>query len=194
MTIRRTLTILLLLTVCLPLAAAGEERPTPRTYALKFRDGHTVGTWILVLDNGIQREVTLTDDSNMVAAKALNDLHPEIVRLNTISEHLLYLVGHLDISNPAATGALGSGEAPFRLDGWYIKAPFYLPPSKDPEGPIEVASSLLPKHFLPGGEREDSEGTRKVREAIKIHYYPRLNSYGIGAQPPVIRFLSKTSE
>lgn len=61
--------------------AALDEPPLPQIYPLQFRDGHTEGSWVLVLENGIKYEVDFTEGSNPKAVEALASLDPEILRL-----------------------------------------------------------------------------------------------------------------
>jgi hypothetical protein len=155
-------------------------------YALQFRDGHTTGSWILAMDGGVTYEIDdFTKDSNAKAIEDLGALHPEIVRLNTAPEHNIYLVGHLQPleSHPP--------KAKMRLDGWFIKAPFYLPPVGDPDGLLNVSHELKVSHFLPAGERDDSEATLKLRASLQIHHDKRLNLFWIGVPSPVYKFLAK---
>ena len=172
-------------------ACAGQDAPSAQEmYALRFRDGHTEGAWVLALHNGIQYEVTaFTKESNDQAVKALAALNPEIVRLNTSPEYNIYLIGHLDTQ----VSKLEAGHIPkaiLRLDGWYLKAPFYVPSIREPDGPINICNTLTAEHFLPTGERNDSEATRKFRAHLRIRHNKRLNLFWVGVDSPFTKFIS----
>lgn len=172
--------------------SAPDEPPPSEIYALQFRDGHTEGSWVLVLDNGIKYEVAFAEGSNRKAVEALASLEPQIISLNTSPEHNIYLVGYLDKPDAASLPQGQMPKAQLRLDGWYLKAPFYVPSADDPDGPIEVSKYLNPRHFLPAGERNDSEATRKLRASLEIHHDERLNLFWIGVESPFTKFLSKS--
>lgn len=184
--------LILFLAVCIGTQASPDQAKHQEIYVLQFRDGHTEGSWVLVLDNGYKYEVTFAKESNVKAVETLAALDPEIIRLNTSPEHNIYLVGNLKKSEATQQPARQISKAVMRLDGWYLKAPFYIPPLVDPDGAIEVSNALKPTHFLPAGEREDTEPTRKLRASLEIHHDERLNLFWIGAESPFTKFLSKS--
>jgi hypothetical protein len=181
-------------TFAIVMTVSAEEKKST-SYALMFRDGHTTGSWMLAIDDGMTYEITdISKDSNQSAKDALWALHPEIIRLNTIENYNIYLVGEMKKSDTSGLKAGQMGQAEFRLDGWYIKAPFFLPPETDPDGMLRVSDVLTVANFLPAGERNDSEETRKLRSLLDINYDKRLNIFWFGVKHPIHKFLEKNGD
>ncbi|WP_395744233.1 hypothetical protein [Prosthecobacter sp.] len=189
--------IFFILVLCLVMqsqlgSGRAEEGRDQQAFPLSFHDGHTEGSWVYVLRRETAFEVEFARHSNAAAIEALAALHPYILNLNATGDYHVYLVGELVVKEDAAGAASPQRRGEFRLDGWYIKAPFLVPSKTDPEnGLIEVSKRLEPSHFLPAGEREGTEATKALRASLQIHHDERLNVFWIGAEPPVNKLLKK---
>ena len=174
----------------IPAALAGEGQQQS-VYALVYRDGHTKGSWVHVLENAQEFEIEFAKDSDAAAIESLGALRPEILNLNATAQYRVYLVGELMEKKTEVREKVESRHGVLRLDGWYIQAPFlYLPASSDPEsGPVDVSQRLETTHFLPPGEREDTAATKAFRAALKIHHHNRSNVFWIGKEPAMKMFL-----
>jgi hypothetical protein len=157
------------------------------TYALIFRDS-SVGSWIHIHYGGREYEVKLAKDSSRAAVESIGALDQMIVNVNSSPESNIYLCGTFvpdeSVDPKAPTGVL-------KLEGWYLKTPFYLPNPSEPDGPLKVSEKLSRDVFSPEHMKGKPDVLAEYRRSLEIQFEPRMKVFWIGVRPPMAASLGE---